>query len=220
MLVFVRRLEDEIILTVANLSRFVQCAELDLSEFKGRVPVELFGQTDFPPIGELPYFVTLGPHGFYWFKLENVQAAAPRAVEEAPLATLEVAGPWEQIFSRAGKAGLEKILPSYLRNRRWFGGKARKMRSVSLTEAIPVPAEGQEAYFTAVEVTYGEGQPETYLLPLAFLTGERAVELQQTTPQAVVARLRTKQAGQITDGTYFYIVRAVDTPTEPPDPGL
>jgi maltose alpha-D-glucosyltransferase/alpha-amylase len=199
-LVFIRRLEDEIILTVANLSRFVQCAELDLSEFKGRVPVELFGQTEFPPIGDLPYFITLGPHGFYWFKLENVQAAAPRALDEPPLAVLEVSGPWEQIFSTAGKSGLEKILPRYLKNCRWFGGKARRMRSVSVTEAIAVPAEGQEAYFTAMEATYGEGQPETYLLPLAFITGDRAAELLQSSPQAVVTRLRSKHGGTITDG--------------------
>ena len=199
-LVFIRRLDDEIILTVANLSRFVQCAELDLSEFKSRVPVELFGQTEFPPIGELPYFITLGPHGFYWFKLENVQATAPRPPEEVPLAALEVPGAWEQIFSRAGKSGLEKILPRYLKNCRWFGGKARKMRSVSVTEAIAVPADGQEACFTAVEVAYGEGQPETYLLPLAFVTGERAAELQQSSPQAVVIRLKSKQAGEVTEG--------------------
>ncbi|HME61143.1 MAG TPA: maltose alpha-D-glucosyltransferase, partial [Candidatus Binatia bacterium] len=125
-LVFIRRLEDEIILTVANLSRFVQCAELDLSVFKGRVPVELFGQIEFPPIGDLPYFITLGPHGFYWFKLENATAAAPRALEEAPLATLEVNGPWEQVLAHGAKSGLEKILPGYLQKCRWFGGKGRK----------------------------------------------------------------------------------------------
>ncbi len=68
---FIRRYEDEIILCVANLSRFVQPVELDLSEFDGYRPIELVGETPFPPIGELPYFLTLGPHGFYWFRLER-----------------------------------------------------------------------------------------------------------------------------------------------------
>jgi maltose alpha-D-glucosyltransferase/alpha-amylase len=199
-LVFVRRLEDEIILTVANLSRFVQCAELDLSEFKGRVPVELFGQIPFPPIGELPYFITLGPHGFYWFKLENVQAAAPTVAEEATLPTLEVSGTWEHSLSRAGKSGLERILAGYLKRCRWFGGKSRSMRSVSLTEAIPMPVDSQQAYFTLLEVTYTEGQPETYLLPLTFATGERAAELQHSLPQAVVSRLRSKRGKEMTEG--------------------
>src|SRR5262245_1547080 len=74
-LAFVRRYGEERILVVANLSRFVQYVQLDLSEFKGMVPQELFGRTPFPPIGELPYLLTLGPHSFYWFALT---AAAPR----------------------------------------------------------------------------------------------------------------------------------------------
>ena len=199
-LVFVRRLDDEIILTVANLSRFVQCAELDLSQFKGRVPVELFGQTEFPPIGELPYFVTLGPHGFYWFKLESAPAAAPRAAEDAPLPLLEVAGAWEQILARGGKAALEKILPRYLNGCRWFGGKARKIRAVSFGEPIPVSINSRNVQMAALEVVYGDGEPEAYLLPLAFVTGEQASEFHQTFPQAVIARVKTKQAGEVTEG--------------------
>src|SRR6202050_1116018 len=68
---FIRRLGDERILCVFNLSRHVQCAELDLSSLRGAVPVELSGNQEFPPIGDLPYFITLGPHGFYWFSLER-----------------------------------------------------------------------------------------------------------------------------------------------------
>mgnify|MGYP005847275491 FL=1 len=69
-LTYVRQYQGETILVVLSLSRFVQCAELDLRRFRGRVPVELIGGSRFPPIGDLPYFVTLGPHGFYWFRLE------------------------------------------------------------------------------------------------------------------------------------------------------
>ena len=66
---YLRAGEDETILCVVNLSRFVQPCELDLRRYEGRVPVELFGNTPFPPIGALPYFLTLGPHTFYWFRL-------------------------------------------------------------------------------------------------------------------------------------------------------
>jgi len=69
-LVYLRRFEHEILLCVVNLSRFVQFAELDLSEFDGYQPVELIGEIRFPHVGELPYFITLGPHAFYWFRLE------------------------------------------------------------------------------------------------------------------------------------------------------
>lgn len=70
-LVYLRRFENETLLCVVNLSRFVQFAELDLSEFIGYQPVELIGEIRFPFIGDLPYFLTLGPHAFYWFRLEQ-----------------------------------------------------------------------------------------------------------------------------------------------------
>ncbi|MDP9353819.1 MAG: maltose alpha-D-glucosyltransferase [Chloroflexota bacterium] len=67
---YVRRTENETLLCVVNLSRFVQYAELDLSAFQGWQPVELIGENRFPLIGDLPYFLTLGPHAFYWFRLD------------------------------------------------------------------------------------------------------------------------------------------------------
>lgn len=70
-LVYLREWENEVILCVVNLSRFVQFAELDLSEFNGWRPVELIGEIRFPRIGELLYFLTLGPHSFYWFRLDQ-----------------------------------------------------------------------------------------------------------------------------------------------------
>ena len=68
-LVFLRRYKDEIILCVNNLSRFAQFVELDLREFTGLVPLELWSKNPFPRIGELPYLLTLGPHNFLWFRL-------------------------------------------------------------------------------------------------------------------------------------------------------
>ncbi len=70
-LAYLREWENEVLLCIVNLSRFVQYAELDLREFQGAQPVELIGEIRFPKIGELPYFVTLGPHAFYWFRLER-----------------------------------------------------------------------------------------------------------------------------------------------------
>jgi len=71
----VRRWEEEIVLCVHNLARTAQAAELDLAEFDGLVPEEMFGQTRFPPIGELPYLLTFGARGFYWFRLVEEAAA-------------------------------------------------------------------------------------------------------------------------------------------------
>ena len=68
-LVFLRRYEGDVILCVNNLSRFAQPVELDLSRFEGYTPVELYSDQPFPKIGELPYFLTLGPHNFFWLRL-------------------------------------------------------------------------------------------------------------------------------------------------------
>ena len=70
-LVFLRRYKDEQILCVHNLSRFAQYVELDLREFLGMVPVELYSKNCFPPIGDLPYLLTMGPHNFLWFRLSH-----------------------------------------------------------------------------------------------------------------------------------------------------
>jgi maltose alpha-D-glucosyltransferase/alpha-amylase len=69
-LAFYRRWQDETLLVVANLAATSEPVELDLSAHRGAVPIELLGQTRFPPIGEQPYFLSLGAHGFYWFRLE------------------------------------------------------------------------------------------------------------------------------------------------------
>ncbi|HVL97181.1 MAG TPA: maltose alpha-D-glucosyltransferase [Solirubrobacteraceae bacterium] len=67
----IRRFEDDIALCVHNMARSAQAVEIDLSEFRGRYPEEFFGGTRFPPIGELPYLLTLGPRGFFWFLLKE-----------------------------------------------------------------------------------------------------------------------------------------------------
>ena len=75
-LAYVRAYGDEVLLCVVNLSRFVQPSQLDLSAYDGWQPIELIGETPFPPIGELPYFLTFGPHSFYWFRLERPSPVA------------------------------------------------------------------------------------------------------------------------------------------------
>ena len=191
-LTYIRRFQDEIMLVVANLSRFVSYAELDLSACKGMIPVELFGQTKFPPIGELPYFVMLGPHSFYWFKLEEPPRPELQTTAGSALPAFDVTGSWDAIFKDRGRAWIEKLLPSYLETCRWFGGKGRQLRSLKIVERVPVPFDSSVAHMTRLEIQYGDGGPETYLLPLAFAVGEAAQSVRQASPWAAVARLSIK----------------------------
>ena len=128
-LTYFLRFENETILVVANLSRFVQPVELDLSAYIGHVPVELFGRMSFPAISKDPYFLTLSPHGFYWFSIENV-ADTPAAGEASPPA-ISVPGDWTSVFSEKARAGLENRLPGWLPRQTWFSAHDRVIRQVN-----------------------------------------------------------------------------------------
>ncbi|HEU5394175.1 MAG TPA: putative maltokinase, partial [Candidatus Methylomirabilis sp.] len=200
-----RRCEEERVLVLANLSRFTQYVELDLSGVEGMVPVEIFGRTEFPVIGKHPYFLTLGPHGFYWFTLkpQAVASVEVAAAAEAQVPTLPVAGGWESVFRREGKAALESILPAYMQSRRWFGGNARGLKAAELVDAVPLPHTAEGAHVTLVRVEYLEGDPETYLLILAVASGEQADRVRAEAPHAVLARL----AGRNGDGILYEALR-------------
>jgi maltose alpha-D-glucosyltransferase/alpha-amylase len=76
-LAYIRQFETETVLCVANLSRAPQEVELDLREWRGRAPRNMTGRDRFPPIGDVPYPLTMAGHGFHWFSLEGVRRAAP-----------------------------------------------------------------------------------------------------------------------------------------------
>jgi len=210
-LAFVRRHEEETILVVANLSRFVQHVELDLEPYAGATPVELFGRNRFPRVERRLYPMTLGPHSFFWFALEAVPAGRSAVAGGPAAARIALddfeGGGWESVLEGGGRSRLEAALPAVLAGRRWFGGKARTVRSVRLTETVPLagrdltgPAGG--AVLALVDVDYTEGEPESYALPLAFATGERAAELAEHAPQAIVAELQGEESGLLFDALY------------------
>ncbi|HEX2123843.1 MAG TPA: maltose alpha-D-glucosyltransferase [Thermoanaerobaculia bacterium] len=180
-LAFIRRYEDETILVVANLSRLVQCFELDLSHYRGMVPVELSGGTKFPAIGERPYFLNLSPFAFYWFALER-SVAAEMTTADAPLIAART---WEEIFAAKHRDALERALRSYLPTRRWFGGKARTINGLSLRDTIELPHDQR---LLLLDVEFAEGEPQVYLLPVAVANVRR--EQDQSRNMPVIARLR------------------------------
>jgi maltose alpha-D-glucosyltransferase/alpha-amylase len=194
-LAFVREYQSARVLIVANLSRFVQCVELDLAKHQGMVPVEMFGRMRFPLIGESPYFVTLGPHAFYWLDLQPATAAEePLVVTSGSLRHVSVDGPWHALLSGKQAKALERVLPGYLKTCRWFGGKARHILSVRIMETVAVPMGVTAAHVALMGITYADGDPETYLLPLGFAVDDRAMELSDTYPQAVIAQV-TERSG-------------------------
>jgi maltose alpha-D-glucosyltransferase / alpha-amylase len=202
-LAFIRRHEQERILVVANLSRFTQPVELDLSAFKDAVPLELFGRTEFPPITEKPYFLTLGPHTAFWFSLEpqTIGEAKLPAVSPPTLAKISVSDSWEEILGGKARRELENSLPAYLKLRPWFNGSGKEIRSVRIRETIPLPFDNDRGMICILGVDYMQADPEQYLLPLAFASGEKAAHIEADFPGLVVARLHIM--GTETEGILY-----------------
>ncbi|MFL5732626.1 MAG: maltokinase N-terminal cap-like domain-containing protein, partial [Chloroflexia bacterium] len=106
------------------------------------------------------------------------------------------------IFGTESRAAIEAALPAYLPARRWFGGKARTIRSVEIEEAIPFSGDPPRYYLTLIRVSYVEGDPQTYVIPLTFAAGERAEEVRRETPQAVLVEVSGGAEGIIYDTSW------------------
>ncbi|PIQ87003.1 MAG: maltose alpha-D-glucosyltransferase [Candidatus Omnitrophica bacterium CG11_big_fil_rev_8_21_14_0_20_45_26] len=207
-LVFIREYKDEKILVVANLSRFVQYVELDLSAYKDMTPVEIFGKNRFPKIGELPYFVTLGPHNFYWFVLEGEKRPSVQP-NEPPMAIpqLETTFHWKELLNRENKSKLEGILSDYMPKTRWFGGKERKVKDIRIAETISFPYQKSVWFTLFIDVSYVEGESQRYQLPLCFLKKETVDQHLHHYTKGLIAQVKVTrkngtEEGYLVDGLY------------------
>ncbi|HYN22520.1 MAG TPA: putative maltokinase, partial [Thermoanaerobaculia bacterium] len=202
-LAFLRLFESESLLVVANLSRFAQHVELDLSRFRGATPLELFGRTSFPRVGDLPYLLTLGPHTFYWFSLEaepeTLRQHLGRSGSDAEIPVLPIQGSWTSCLEGSCKTSLEAALVRLLPTRSWFTGKSRTVRHLEIAEMIFMELSRDEgagelpSRLALVAIEYTDGEPETYAIPLAFAReGRLAKQVLRDRRPAVLARLQSE----------------------------
>ena len=202
-LAYLRQFDGELVLCVANLSRFAQPVQLDLAGFEGMVPVEMLGYVEFPAIGKQPYPLTLGPYGFLWLELQSSPQGGEVQGESADENVLFVTGPadWQQVFEGEGVALLTKLLPEFLPRQRWFGGKSRKIVSTTVTDWGAF--DNGDAALALVNVGYETGDVDTYLVPLGMSFGRAADDLRQTAPNAVLVAINSPQGmGVLRDGLF------------------
>jgi len=195
-LVYLRKFEEEVILCVANLSRFVQPVEIDLAAYAGTTPVELFGRVRFPAVGSAPYFVTVGPSAFIWFQLDRhaqgvagePHTAPPPALETLP--TLALKAGWETLMEGNVRAVLERtVLPRFMLAQRWFGAKSRTLETVSIRDWSFLDAAPEPAVFVAVRAYYNDNTFDTYAVPMAIAVGPAGEAVAEANPKAVMAHL-------------------------------
>jgi maltose alpha-D-glucosyltransferase/alpha-amylase len=194
----VRQYQNEVLLCVANLSRSAQAAEIDLSPWRGRIPFELLGRTNFPPIREQPYLVTLAPYGFFWFQLSESGSAMPSAIKPAEFETLVVPHGWRSLLQGRTRLALERdVLPAFLANRRWFANRDASV-AAHITGAIPLAASDVGPALAFIE-TKGASESAGYLLPLV-IKWTRFDPLQPN-PNGLAAVRRGPREGTLFDAT-------------------
>ncbi|TLU72428.1 maltose alpha-D-glucosyltransferase [Lichenicoccus roseus] len=194
---------DETILCVSNLSRAAQAVELDISEFAGRVPVDIVGGSAFPPVGQLTYLLTLPPYGFYWFLLASERALpswhtpAPTPLPE--FSTIVVRNDLSELRAPAARQLLEReVLPEYLPKRRWFSSKSERLGSIRFAYLVPLQTgRDNRSVITEIEVKVGD-RTERYCLPLSAVDETTCIPL---AAQLALSRVRRSAlVGYITDG--------------------
>jgi maltose alpha-D-glucosyltransferase / alpha-amylase len=201
-LAYLRQFETEQILCVANLSRFAQPVDLDLSKLEGLTPVEMLGYVEFPTIERQPYRFTLAPYSFLWLELQRrTEPAEPRG-EFAEYQALEVTAGWTSLLEGAQAKRLETVeLQEFLPKQRWFGEKSRHLTAIKIVDWAEL--DTSHSALALVEVQFDSGPSETYQLPLAMTWGEEANALRRAAPNAGIAAIVSKRVeGLLHDGVF------------------
>jgi maltose alpha-D-glucosyltransferase/alpha-amylase len=213
-LAYVRSHGNDVVLCVANLARTAQAVELDLSRYRGRVPIELMGRAAFPPIGELPYLMTLPGHGFFWLRLAEsgeVPAWHVERLEASELSFIVLAGQLGTFVGgqtsatdkgtalRALHQLESRVLPDFLRARRWYSRDATDSANVSLGPRGLWQTGRGSWLLTLPEARFEDGAVRRYFMPLA-ISREGHEDRQLRTVEWALAKVRERaEVGVLVD---------------------
>jgi maltose alpha-D-glucosyltransferase / alpha-amylase len=201
-LAYMRQYQDQRVLCVANLSRFAQPVDLDLSEAEGAIPVEMLGYVEFPPIEHRPYRLTLAPYSFLWLELQQRTAPTEVSMDLVEQAPINAAAGWDGMLSGETGQRLETVnFVDYLPKQRWFAGKSRRIKSTRIVDWTTL--RSSQSVLVLLEVLFDTGRSDVYLLPLALSFADAAEQLQRTSPNAVVSSVISgRESGLLHDAAF------------------
>ncbi len=216
-LAFVRELEGEKVLCVANLARTSQAVELDLARFEKHVPVETLGGESFPPIGKLPYLLTLSGHGYFAFRLDP-QAPPPAWHMEKLLSrrlpVLVLAPDWQaalaarstdlrEIFHDITAEKLrDLVLLPWIRSRRWFAAKSEAIRDVRFASVDEWKTSEGDWWLAFIDAELESGEVQRYFVPLALAWETRESDPIEKYGEFSVAKVRRRDRVGVLYGAY------------------
>ena len=198
---FIREYEEEAILVIINLSRYSQAVELELGEFAGYTPVEIFSQNHFPVISEKPASFTMQYRDHFWLELvkkeetEYLQGSSPGHVAFSMKE-------WNSM-STGLMVKIKKYLIGYMMHSRWFRGKARKIKGLTIDDVFIIDRGRFNTWLLFARLDYVASQPENYLLAGKLAFNKEAHDIRKAYPMSLVAEADTEgQHGILYDATY------------------
>jgi maltose alpha-D-glucosyltransferase / alpha-amylase len=200
-LIFFREYQQELIMIIANLSRFPQYVELDLQKYDGYSLIEMFSGERFPSIGTLPYFLTLGAYGYYWFSLEKQQersvAEQLKHERERQINEITYQAEAEKIFLPQERHFLEGIIRKYLFKRSWFLPLVPQLDKTKITccDLLRLDTQ-QKIHLVFIEIVLITGITNYIPLFLTLYEEERGKE-RLTYAENVVALLKGKESDTV-----------------------
>lgn len=186
-LAFVREYEDETILIVVNLSRYSQHVELDLQEFAGSVPMEVFSRNDFRVISDQPWGFSMQFKNYFWFLLRKPEkeiATKSTGQQELKLNNSQ----WLKMDVDLQET-IKHLIYDYILRSRWFNGNVRKLREINIVDVISLQQKKKTPFIFLVQLDLIEAGKDIFLMPVSVALNRQAEEIKTGHPQSIITNI-------------------------------
>jgi len=203
---FLRRLGDEVTLVVVNLSQFSQDATLELQEYAGYTPLDLFSKNRFHEIGLTPYKIMIAQHEYYWLQLKQPKEGV---VEAGEMVEIELKKRWHVLFDKKhSEKFANRALRSYLCKAQWFDVKAQEIKRLELDDAIFLESRENAPAMAIYRVEYFDKTDERYMVALDFAYTKDLPQDVLESPSAIICTLSIDgKEGYVYDASYSNLFR-------------
>ncbi|MDR4987932.1 MAG: maltose alpha-D-glucosyltransferase [Bacteroidales bacterium] len=184
-LAFVREYEEETILVVVNLSRYSQYVELELSEYAGSVPIEVFSRNRFSPVSEEPWPFAMQFKNYFWFELKKT--GKEELINAGPAGdAVEISDKSWQKMDASLQQVIRERLHKHLLHIQWFRGDVRKLRSLNIIDVIRLNNKKLSPFLFLIQLDIIDATNDIYLMPLSIALNARAAEIRAAHPDTVI----------------------------------
>ncbi len=184
-LAFIREHEDETILVIVNLSRYSQHVELDLHEYAGAIPVEVFSRNEFPVVSEEPWSFSMQFKNYFWFQLQRVDKPTEKQPTSLDYLAID-SNQWNTMGSSLQNK-IKVLLKAFILNSKWFRGNVKKLRDVEIIDIFPLMGKKRISHLFMVQMDLIEEDKDIFFMPLSIAINNRMNEIRNKHPEAIIS---------------------------------